>query len=732
TLNATNNILTVGIENGNDLTVDLSGLVADGSETIVTGGGINVVTGSGTTLDPYVITATEVDGSITNEVNTAFAVVGSDLSITDSNGTLTVPLSSLGTDDQNIDVLTLNATNNILTVGIENGNDLTVDLSGLVADGSETIVTGGGINVVTGSGTTLDPYVITATEVDGSITNEVNTAFAVVGSDLSITDSNGTLTVPLSSLGTDDQNIDVLTLNATNNILTVGIENGNDLTVDLSGLVADGSETIVTGGGINVVTGSGTTLDPYVITATEVDGSITNEVNTAFAVVGSDLSITDSNGTLTVPLSSLGTDDQKIDKFTLNGTTLELSAENDGEADKTIDLNTVFATDTELSDAITASEALDLDKVVGNEVTGATNGTLLRSGSGTTGSPYTLAVATSGITSNELSANSVTTAKILNGTILTEDVASGGNDKVLVTSNAGIVEWIDKSALVPSTTVSNTSNVNTLTTTVNGVTGSGVNIINSNALSLSGANQLTSTVNGVSSPALNLSSFLDNTDSQTLSTNATPGYIAITGGNNVTLNVNDADSNIGNEYNTDFAVGGGNLTITDGGGARSVPLSSLGSDDQTLTLVGNDLTIESGNTITLPSPDGTETLVTAGNDISVTGDGSSATPYVIANTRPNIFYPPSIAVDASSTGTGRTIDLHSQYTAQFGSPMVASDLAPGAIPTYANTELYYYVTFYDDTVFDNVSVDEFGVMTYDVIATPTDYNSLINVVFVVK
>jgi hypothetical protein len=64
--------------------------------------------------------------------------------------------------------------------------------------------------------------------------------------------------------------------------------------------------------------------------------------------------------------------------------------------------------------------------------------------------------------------------------------------------------------------------------------------------------------------------------------------------------------------------------------------------------------------------------------------------------------------------------------------MVASNLAPGAIPTYANTELYYYVTFYDDTVFDNVSVNEFGVMTYDVITTPTDYNSLINVVFVVK
>ncbi|NHF61370.1 hypothetical protein FK220_018595 [Flavobacteriaceae bacterium TP-CH-4] len=97
-----------------------------------------------------------------------------------------------------------------------------------------------------------------------------------------------------------------------------------------------------------------------------------------------------------------------------------------------------------------------------------------------------------------------------------------------------------------------------------------------------------------------------------------------------------------------------------------------------------------------------------------------------------IFYPPSIAVDASTNGTGRTLDLYAQYTAQFATPMVASNLAPAAIPTYANTELYYYVTYYDTSVFANVSVDEFGEMTYDVIAQPADYNSLINVVFVVK
>ncbi len=52
--------------------------------------------------------------------------------------------------------------------------------------------------------------------------------------------------------------------------------------------------------------------------------------------------------------------------------------------------------------------------------------------------------------------------------------------------------------------VANTSLSNALTTTVNGVTGSSVNIINSNTTSLSGTN-LTTTVNGIASTALDLS-----------------------------------------------------------------------------------------------------------------------------------------------------------------------------------------------------------------------------------
>ncbi|WP_181422999.1 hypothetical protein, partial [Arenibacter sp. ARW7G5Y1] len=378
------------------------------------------------------------------------------------------------------------------------------------------------------------------------------------------------------------------TLNATNNILTVGIENGNDLTVDLSGLVADGSETIVTGGGINVVTGSGTTLDPYVITATEVDGSITNEVNTAFAVVGSDLSITDSNGTLTVPLSSLGTDDQKIDKFALNGTTLELSAENDGEADKTIDLNTVFGTDTELSDAITASEALDLDKAIGNEVTDATDATLIRSGAGTTVSPYTLDVATGGITTTE----------ILDGTIAPDDIA----DKAVTltkladgTADGQVMQWDDVTSswtLVDLGSVTVTEN--------DGVIGNEVTNATDGTLVRSGAGTT------VSPYTLDVSA--DGITNAELADNAVRTENILSGGNDQVL-VTDATGTV-----------------------EWVDKSILNSDNQTLGIAGDQLTISGGNTVTVPTADGSETIVTGGGINVVTGSGTTLDPYVITAT----------------------------------------------------------------------------------------------------
>lgn len=108
-----------------------------------------------------------------------------------------------------------------------------------------------------------------------------------------------------------------------------------------------------------------------------------------------------------------------------------------------------------------------------------------------------------------------------------------------------------------------------------------------------------------------------------------------------------------------------------------------------------------------------------------------------------VFYPPSIAIDASTPGN-YTLDLYNDvYRAQFDSPLVRSDLlgpneAPASIPTYAANELYYYVTDADLDVFGNgitltnMSIDENGELSYTIVTPPADDNTIINVVFVVK
>ena len=105
---------------------------------------------------------------------------------------------------------------------------------------------------------------------------------------------------------TSTDNVDDADANSTNEIQTLSIS-GNSVSLSNGGgsvtiPSATGSETIVNGAGINTVTGTGTSADPYVITATEVDGSVTNEINTAFSSSNNTLTITDSNGSLTAPI----------------------------------------------------------------------------------------------------------------------------------------------------------------------------------------------------------------------------------------------------------------------------------------------------------------------------------------------------------------------------------------------------------------------------------------------
>ncbi|WP_281974006.1 hypothetical protein, partial [Ruegeria faecimaris] len=74
---------------------------------------------------------------------------------------------------------------------------------------------------------------------------------------------------------------------------------------------------------------------------------------------------------------------------------------------------------------------------------------------------------------------------------------------------------------------------------------------------------------------------------------------------------------------------GTNVTIT-GDGSTATPYvitsTDTNTDQQNLTLTGNQLSIDNGNTVTLPTADGTETVVNAGTNVTITGDGSTATP----------------------------------------------------------------------------------------------------------
>ncbi|SHG51030.1 hypothetical protein SAMN05444483_11441 [Salegentibacter echinorum] len=116
---------------------------------------------------------------------------------------------------------------------------------------------------------------------------------------------------------------------------------------------------------------------------------------------------------------------------------------------------------------------------------------------------------------------------------------------------------------------------------------------------------------------------------------------------------------------------------------------------------------------------------------------------------PNFFYMPAVIFETIQTGTGLQRNLYEDYKNQFSGQqfdvahgasgssrtytggLVGSTGAPSAIHVFESNELYYYITYYDQDVFANLTIDENGVLTYDIIndASPTSY---MNIVFVIK
>jgi hypothetical protein len=94
--------------------------------------------------------------------------------------------------------------------------------------------------------------------------------------------------------------------------------------------------------------------------------------------------------------------------------------------------------------------------------------------------------------------------------------------------------------------------------------------------------------------------------------------LSISGGNTVTLPDNDTQ---------DLSIAGNVISLTNGG---SVTLPTATAP--TLSVSGQNLTISGGNTVVLPAgtvADGSETKVAAGANVTVTGAGTTASPYVV-------------------------------------------------------------------------------------------------------
>ena len=97
---------------------------------------------------------------------------------------------------------------------------------------------------------------------------------------------------------------------------------------------------------------------------------------------------------------------------------------------------------------------------------------------------------------------------------------------------------------------------------------------------------------------------------------------------------------------------------------------------------------------------------------------------------PKFFYMPSILFDTTTLGA-KTKDLYQLYYDQFTAPQVSSTGASGKIPVLDKNDLEYYITYYDSSVFTNVTIDATGILNYTISNNATEA-SFMNIVFVVK
>ncbi|MFV0541300.1 MAG: hypothetical protein ACK5MZ_08705, partial [Aestuariibaculum sp.] len=355
------------------------------------------------------------------------------------NGTLWLSLCNSGTDSQQ---LSFNTTTNILT--LQNGG--TVNLTSLINDADADATNE--LQTLNFNATTNTLSLSDGNTVDLSQLNNIEALTMLLlngdNTHLDYTDENGTVNqIDLTSLVKNLETVTALVDNS-NGTFSYTDEAGSTTIIDVSNLETLTSIALNTDNtNINYTDENGNTtqlnltnlvknLETPTILSDNNDGSITliNEKGAIFTIQKSTLldngdgtftfSNKDGNNITFVP-SAQGT--------TYSNITSGLTANNVQSA----------------IDEIVADNTTNLDRVIGNEVTNATDATLTRSGAGTDTDPYTLDVADGGITTDELADNAVTTDKIADGTADGQLLQWNGSDWVLVDDSALVITEVDGS-----------------------------------------------------------------------------------------------------------------------------------------------------------------------------------------------------------------------------------------------------------------------------------------------
>jgi len=339
-------------------------------------------------------------------------------------------------------------------------------------------------------------------------------------------------------------------------------------------------------------------------------------------------------------------------------------------------------------------------------------------------------IANGGVTSDKLGDNSVNSAKIENGTVTGTDIASktvtaanldGGAAVQGAVATVGVNGVVNYVPLAPSSITGKKAITATAPVKVNATSSVSDAVLADVAITIDTADN-TGKIGVVKQAASNPSVNVAADGSLSVNMNQLAGDGLVANSNGTALNVS-ANNGISVDAVTDKVQLGGSLV-------KATTIAASASN--TLAVSGLQTGIAS--------------------DKVVVADATTGVLKQLKAVMPKFFYMPSIivpthssqftAINASAgesftdgTRTG-VLNLYERYKAQFGTTGTAtqpsSPSAP-ALPVLPASELHYYVTWYDTVVFQSVSLDAAGKMTY-VVKSNADVTvgSFMNIIFAVK